>query len=109
MREQAKGLRIEVVTPQGVAMEQDGLDEIVMRRLEPEYRFGSEVAVFPRHGPLIVRVGYSPVRCVTGGQEYNVWIGPGFVEVRDNVVSFLVEYIVLPENASAIPGCAEGR
>jgi F0F1-type ATP synthase epsilon subunit len=79
-------LTLEIVTPLGVWLERDAVDEIVVRRLEPERESGSEIAVFPRHGPLLVHVPRHVLRYRWRGETKRVQVGSGFVEVfRDRV------------------------
>jgi F0F1-type ATP synthase epsilon subunit len=80
-------LTFEVVTPVGgVILTEEDVDEVVVRRKEKRFDPGSEVAVFPRHGPLLVRITDSIARYVKGGRVSYLELGGGFVEVyRDTV------------------------
>ena len=91
---------LEVVTPRGLELTEEGLDEVVMRRREREFVPGSEVAVFPRHGPMLVRVPASPVRFTKGGRVVTFRVGAGFVEVLDDHVTFLVDSLTPPSPQS---------
>jgi F0F1-type ATP synthase epsilon subunit len=69
-----------------------GLDEVVVRRRERRFERGSEVAVFPGHGPMLVRVAECDVRLTAGGRASWVHIGDGFVEVRNDRVKVLTSF-----------------
>jgi F-type H+-transporting ATPase subunit epsilon len=77
-------LSLEIVTPDGVALEERGLDLVVVRRREPEREVGSEVAVYPRHEPLLVRLPVAPVRFYTGTDITYLAVSGGFAEVNGN-------------------------
>jgi F-type H+-transporting ATPase subunit epsilon len=80
-------LSLEIVTPDGVALEERGLDLIVVRRREPEREVGSEVAIYPRHEALLVRLPVVPVRYYTGTDITWLAVAGGFAEVTgDRVV-----------------------
>lgn len=74
-------LTLEVVTPMGVLLTEEEVDEVVVRRKERRFDPGSEVAVFPRHGPLLVRITDSTARYLKGGRVSQLELGGGFVEV----------------------------
>ncbi|HVY60379.1 MAG TPA: hypothetical protein VHF22_01945 [Planctomycetota bacterium] len=82
-----RGLRLEVVTPDGPAVLEDGVEVVVVRRREERFEVGSEVAIFPRHAPLLVRVALAPARFRVGGRTYHLATAGGFAEVkRDRVL-----------------------
>jgi F-type H+-transporting ATPase subunit epsilon len=83
-------ITLEVVTPLGRWGVQGGLDEVVMRRREARFEQGSEIAVFPGHGPMLVRLPECDVRYARGSTMRHLVVGGGFAEVRDNHVTLLV-------------------
>lgn len=74
-------ISLEIVTPLGRVEGRSGIDELVMRRREARFEVGSEIAVFPGHAPMLVRVPESDIRYASAGRTRYVHIGPGFVEV----------------------------
>lgn len=82
-------LTLEIVTPLGVAFEAAGLDEIVLRRREPVFDPGSEIAIFARHAPMLVLTPESDVRFRRGETTQHVHVGPGVAEVLDDTVTLL--------------------
>ena len=83
-------ISLEVVTPLGMVLEQAGLDEVVVRRRERRFEKGSEIAVFPSHGPLLVRLAPSTVRYVRGRARGTFHVDSGFAEVHDDRVTLVV-------------------
>lgn len=83
-------ITLEVVTPLGHVGARRGLDEVVMRRRETRFEQGSEIAVFPGHGPMLVRIPDCDVRFVGDGQEGHIEVSSGFAEVHSNLVTLLV-------------------
>ncbi len=85
-------IRLRVVTPKGVALEETGLDEVVVRRREAgaEGEAGSEVAVLRRHGPLLMATAAAVVRYRRGTDVQHVAVEQGVTEVLDEVVTVLV-------------------
>lgn len=79
-------LVLEIVTPDGVALRESGVDAVVFRRRERRFELGSEIAVFPLHAPLLVRLPVAPVRFHQRGATVHVAVGGGFAEVlKDRV------------------------
>jgi F-type H+-transporting ATPase subunit epsilon len=80
-------LTLEIVTPDGTAVRETAVDVVVLRRREEEFEAGSEVAVFPRHGPLLVRLPVAPLRYRRAAETFHLAVGGGFAEVlRDRVL-----------------------
>ncbi len=81
------GLTLEIVTPDGVGLEARGVEVVVLRRRERGRELGSEVAIYPRHEPLLVRLPVAPMRYQAAGAITHVAVGGGFAEViGDRVV-----------------------
>jgi F-type H+-transporting ATPase subunit epsilon len=74
-------LELEVVVPDGLVLHEDGVDVVVLRRREPRFDRGSEIAVFPLHGPMLVRLAVAPTRYRKGGVTVHLALGGGFAEV----------------------------
>jgi F0F1-type ATP synthase epsilon subunit len=80
-------LTLEIVTPDGVALQEDGVEVVVLHRREPHFEVGSEIAIFPLHAPLLVRLPVAPVRYRKGVETVHLAVGAGFSEVvGDRVV-----------------------
>jgi F-type H+-transporting ATPase subunit epsilon len=80
-------LSLEVVTPDGVALVEEGVEVIILHRRERRFDVGSEIAIFPLHAPLLVGLAVSPVRYRKGGATVHLAVAAGFGEVMgDRVV-----------------------
>jgi len=84
------GIVLEVATPKGLALRESGLDAVVVRRREPDRERGSEVAVLPRHAPMLVTVCAHELRYRRGEHIGHLTVGPGVAEVLDDTVTLLV-------------------
>jgi F-type H+-transporting ATPase subunit epsilon len=82
-------LVLEVVTPDGLVLREEGLDVVVLHRRERRFDVGSEVAIFPRHGPLLVRLPVGPARYSRNGRTEHLALAGGFAEVLDNRVRLI--------------------
>lgn len=82
-----RALTLEVVTPDGVAVLEDGVEVVILRRRERRFEVGSEIAIFPLHAPLLVGLAVAPVRYQKGGATVHLAVAAGFSEVMgDRVV-----------------------
>jgi F-type H+-transporting ATPase subunit epsilon len=79
-------LSFEIITPDGTVLSEPEVDEVVFRRMEEDFEVGSEVAVFPNHGPMLARVPITAIRFHTKGRAHHVALGGGFIEVKNNRV-----------------------
>jgi F-type H+-transporting ATPase subunit epsilon len=78
----ARTLTLEIVTPDGPALVASDVDAVVVRRRERRFELGSEIAVLPRHEPLLIRLPVAPARYRKGTRTFHLVIGGGFAEVR---------------------------
>lgn len=79
-------LVLEIVTPDGPALREDGVDVVVVRRRENRFELGSEIAIFPLHGPILIRMPIAPARYRKQSQTFHLAVAGGFAEVvRDRV------------------------
>ena len=79
-------LTFDIVTPQGARLHEEAVDRVVIRRREAEFDPGSEVAILPRHGPLLMQTQACVARLTRGGFTRELEVGAGVLEVfRDHV------------------------
>jgi F0F1-type ATP synthase epsilon subunit len=79
-------LVFDIVAPRGVRLHTADLDRVVLRRREAEHDPGSEVAILPRHGPLLMQTQPCVARLTRKGMTREVACGAGVLEVfRDHV------------------------
>jgi F0F1-type ATP synthase epsilon subunit len=83
-------LSIEIVTPYGTGMEDEDIDEVIIRRREDMHEQGSHVSILPRHGSMLVRIPDAPMKYFKNGDSYEIHLSDGFVEVKDDRIVFLV-------------------
>jgi F0F1-type ATP synthase epsilon subunit len=81
---------LEIVTPRGLQMHERGLDEVVLRRREPDHDPGSEVAILQHHGAELMITCAHVLRYRRGERISQVTVGPGVAEVLDEHVTVLV-------------------
>ena len=97
-------LTLEVVTPRGGFLHEENLTEIVLRRREDRFDPGSEVAVFPSHGPMLVRLPTCDIRFRHDGRMGHLRVHGGFAEVIDDVVT-----VITPQAERPAPLAGTGR
>jgi F0F1-type ATP synthase epsilon subunit len=95
-------LALEIVTPDGVALQESDVDMVVFHRRESRFDPGSEIAIFPLHGRLLVRIAVAPARFLKGGQTVHLALRGGFAQVLHDQV-----LIVTPRLEQVSP--AEGN
>ena len=76
------GLQLQIVTPENVTFDEP-IDHVVL----PSWK--GELAVYPRHAPLLSRMGFGEVRASSGGQMKRFFVDGGIVEVRGERVTVL--------------------
>jgi hypothetical protein len=81
---------LEIVTPRGLALSATGLDEVVLRRREPDHDPGSEVAILRNHGAELLVTCAHELRYRRGVTVSRVNVGSGVAEVLDGHVTLLV-------------------
>lgn len=79
-------LTFDIVAPWGVRLHEQALDKVVLRRREAEHDPGSEVAILPRHAPLLMQTQPCVARLTRGAMTSEVPVGAGVLEVfRDSI------------------------
>ena len=92
-------LVLQIITPDGQSLKEKQVDVVVFRRKEKRFELGSEIALFPRHAPTLIRIPVAPVRYRKGERTYYVAVGGGFVEIKENQV-----LVVTPRFQKIRPG-----
>lgn len=78
-------LSVHVVTAEREVFAEEGVDEVVVPGSE------GELTVLPSHAPLLTMIDPGIMRLVKGGQDVDVAITGGFLEVRDDRVTILAD------------------
>ncbi len=82
-------LTFDIVTPAGTSLHEEAVDCVVVRRLEAKHDPGSEIAILPRHGPLLMRTQAGTVRFRRGVVTQEVAVGYGVLEVYHDHVTLV--------------------
>jgi F-type H+-transporting ATPase subunit epsilon len=88
-------LNVDVVTAERVVYSEDGVDEIIVPGSE------GELGVLTMHAPLLTTIHSGVMRIVKGGEEVEIAITGGFIEVRDNRVTILADAAERAEDIDA--------
>jgi F-type H+-transporting ATPase subunit epsilon len=78
-------LTVDIVTAERTVYSEDGVDEVVAPGVE------GELTVLPSHAPLLTMIKPGVMRVVKGGEDIDMAITGGFLEVRDDRVTILAD------------------
>lgn len=87
----AKTIRLDIVTPDKVALSED-VNMVIARATD------GDLGILPGHAPLIAGLEIWPLRLITDEGEKQVSICSGFIEVRPDKVTILAACAELPED-----------
>jgi len=83
-------LTFDMVTAKGLAMHEEGLERVVIRRREERFVPGSEVAICASHGPLLMQTQACTARLVRGAHTQAVDVELGVLEVLDDRITLVI-------------------
>jgi F-type H+-transporting ATPase subunit epsilon len=89
-------LSVHIVTAEREVFAEEGVDEVVAPGSE------GELTVLPSHAPLLTMIRPGIMRLVKGGEDIDVAITGGFLEVRDDRVTILADAAERAEEIDAI-------
>jgi len=89
-------LSVHVVTGEREVFAEEGVDEVVAPGSEGEF------TVLPEHAPLLTMIKPGIMRLVKGGEDIDVAITGGFLEVRDDRVTILADEAERAEEIDAV-------
>ena len=78
-------LELQIITPERVVFAEDGVESVTIPGSE------GELTVLPSHAPLMTALQPGPLVFRKGGQEVDVALSGGFLEVRDDKVVVLAD------------------
>ncbi len=78
-------LKVDIVTAERLVFSDEGVDEVVAPGSE------GELTVLPMHAPLLTMIKPGLMRLIKGGEEVDMAITGGFLEVRDDRVTILAD------------------
>jgi len=84
-------LKLEIVTPEGVAYS-DAVDMVTLPGSE------GELGIFPMHVPLMTQVVPGEILVKQGAEQFILAVGDGFAEITGDRVSILTDMAVKAEN-----------
>ena len=83
-------LTFDIVTPAGLALHEEGLERIVVRRREEHFDPGSEFAICPGHGPLLMQTQACTARLTRSGTTRAIGVEAGVFEVIGDRATLVV-------------------
>src|SRR4030043_2170310 len=78
-------LTVEIVTAEQLVYSEEGVERLIVPGVE------GELGVLTLHAPLLTMIQPGVMRIVKGGEEVEMAITGGFIEVRDNRVTILAD------------------
>jgi F-type H+-transporting ATPase subunit epsilon len=78
-------LELQIITPERVVFSEDGVESVTIPGSE------GELTVLPSHAPLMTALQPGPLVFRKGGQEVDVALSGGFLEVRNDKVIVLAD------------------
>jgi len=78
-------LRVQIVTAEREVFAEDAVDMVVAPGAE------GVVGILPRHAPLLTTLAVGELRIREHGAEEAIFVGGGFLEVNNNVVTVLAD------------------
>jgi F-type H+-transporting ATPase subunit epsilon len=78
-------LTLQIITPERVVFSEPDVDSVTLPGVE------GELTVLPSHAPLMTALNPGPLLFRKGGQEIDVALSGGFLEVRDDKVIVLAD------------------
>jgi F-type H+-transporting ATPase subunit epsilon len=78
-------LTLEIITPERIVFNEEGVDSVTLPGSE------GELTILPSHAPLMTALRPGALYFKKGGQEVDVALSGGFLEVRDNRVTVLAD------------------
>ncbi len=78
-------LKVEIVTAERLVYSEEGVDRLIVPGVE------GELGVLTQHAPLLTMIQPGVMRIVKDGDEVDMAITGGFIEVRDNRVTILAD------------------
>jgi F-type H+-transporting ATPase subunit epsilon len=78
-------LTLQIITPERVVFQEDGVESVTLPGRE------GELTVLPQHAPLMTELQPGPLTFRKGGEEIDVALSGGFLEVVNDKVTVLAD------------------
>jgi F-type H+-transporting ATPase subunit epsilon len=88
-------LTLQIITPERVVFSEEGVDSVTLPGSE------GELTILPQHAPLMTGLNPGPLTFRKGGEEIDVAVAGGFLEVRDDKVIILADVAERSEEIDA--------
>lgn len=82
-------LTIEIVTPEKIILQEEGIDFVNVEFLESEKKGKSEIGIMGGHAPMLMRLSVAPIRYKKGEETFYAVVAGGFLEVKDNKITII--------------------
>ena len=102
-------LMLQIITPDGQSLTEKQVDAVVVRRKEKHFELGSEIALFPRHAPMLIRMPVAPLRYRKGERTLYVAVGGGFMEIKDDQIVVVTPRFEKMRADDPLPAARAGR
>ena len=89
-------LRVDIVTAERLVYSEEGVERLIVPGVE------GELGVLTLHAPLLTMIQPGVLRIVKGGDEVEMAITGGFIEVRQNRVTILADAAERAEEIDAV-------
>ena len=89
-------LKVDIVTAERLVYSEDGVERLIVPGVE------GELGVLTLHAPLLTMIQPGVLRIVKGGDEVEMAITGGFIEVRQNRVTILADAAERAEEIDAV-------
>jgi F-type H+-transporting ATPase subunit epsilon len=78
-------LKVEIITPERVVFSEEGVESVTLPGSE------GELTILPRHAPLMTALAPGALTLRKGGEETDIALSGGFLEVRQDKVVILAD------------------
>ena len=87
----ASKLKLVIVTPEKVVVEEKGIEIVVVKtpKNEEEEPTINETGIMSDHAPMLARIAVAELRYTKDNKVHYIAVAGGFVEVNNNVVTVL--------------------
>lgn len=83
--------KLQIITPEKIVADEE-IDEVLVPTKS------GELGILPHHAPLVSEIEPGELTIKIKGKERNMAVAGGFVEVNNNVLTVLADYVMPAEN-----------
>ncbi|MFH1564523.1 MAG: F0F1 ATP synthase subunit epsilon [bacterium] len=82
-------LTLEIITPEKIVLQEEGIDFVNVEFLESEKKGRSEIGIMKGHAPMLMQLSVAPIRYEKNGNANYVVVAGGFLEIKDNKITVI--------------------